>query len=84
MWKTGITCIFIFKEEKEMNDNRIREIINEELTKSEVENIASRRANSIITSNDFKRKVKEITADVIEDFMKVMWQRSGTWKGSVR
>lgn len=67
-----------------MNDSRIRRIIMEEITKSEVESIASAKANSVVGSNDFKKKVREITADVIEDFIKTLWQRSGSWKSSIR
>ena len=66
-----------------ISDKRIREIINEEITKTEVESITSNRISSAYKSNDFKKAVKEITAEVIEDLFRTIWNRSSTWKGGV-
>ena len=66
-----------------VSDKRIREIINEEISKAEVESIASNRISSGYKSNDFKKAVKEITAEVIEDLFRTLWNRSSTWKGGV-
>ena len=49
--------------------------INEELTKSDV--------RSEYKSADFKKAVKEISAEVIEDLFRTLWNRSSTWKGGV-
>ena len=51
--------------------------INEELTKSDVRSIMS----SEYKSADFKKAVKEISAEVIEDLFRTLWNRSSTWKG---
>lgn len=53
--------------------------INEELTKSDVRSIMS----SEYKSADFKKAVKEISAEVIEDLFRTLWNRSSTWKGGV-
>ena len=53
--------------------------INEELTKSDVSSIMS----SEYKSADFKKAVKEISAEVIEDLFRTLWNRSSTWKGGV-
>ena len=53
--------------------------INEELTKSDVRSIMS----SEYKSADFKKAVKEISAAVIEDLFRTLWNRSSTWKGGV-
>ena len=66
-----------------VSDNRIREIINEEINKTEVEAIVSNRISSSYSSRDFKKAVKEITADVIEDLFRTLWNRSSTWRGGV-
>ena len=66
-----------------ISENRIREIINEELSKTEVESIVSNRISSSYNSRDFKKAVKDITADVIEDLFRTLWNRSSTWKGGV-
>ena len=66
-----------------VSENRIREIINEEINKTEVESIVSNRLSSAYNSRDFKKAVKDITADVIEDLFRTLWNRSSTWKGGV-
>ena len=66
-----------------ISENRIREIINEEISKTEVESIVSNRISSAYNSRDFKKAVKDITADVIEDLFRTLWNRSSTWKGGV-
>ena len=66
-----------------ISESRIREIINEEISKTEVESIVSNRLSSAYNSMDFKKAVKDITADVIEDLFRTLWNRSSTWKGGV-
>ena len=55
-----------------VSDKRISQIINEEISKTEVESIVSNRLSSAYDSRDFKKAVKEITADVIEDVFKTV------------
>lgn len=66
-----------------ISENRIREIINEEISKTEVESIVSNRLSSAYNSRDFKKAVKEVTAEVIEDLFRTLWNRSSTWKGGI-
>lgn len=66
-----------------ISESRIKEIINEEISKTEVESIVSNRLSSAYNSRDFKKAVKDITADVIEDLFRTLWNRSSTWKGGV-
>jgi len=66
-----------------ISENRIRQIINEEINKTEVESIVSNRISSAYNSRDFKKAVKEITAEVIEDLFKTLWNRSSMWKGGI-
>lgn len=67
-----------------MNDKRIRQIIREELTKSDVNSIVQSKLSSYLNSNELKKKIKEITADVISTTFKVLWQRDNFWKSSVK
>ena len=57
--------------------------INEELTKSDVENIVSREIASEHNSDDFRKHIKKIAAEVIEDLYKTLWNRSSSWKGGL-
>ena len=66
-----------------VSDKRIRQIISEEISKTDVEAIVSRKLSSSYDSKDFKRAVKEVTADVIEDLFKTLWNRSSSWKGGI-
>ena len=66
-----------------ISENRIRDIINEEISKTEVESIVSNRLSSAYNSRDFKRAVKEVTAEVIEDLFRTLWNRSSAWKGGI-
>lgn len=62
-----------------ISEKRINQIITEEISKTDVENIVSRK----LDSNDFKKSVKEIVADVIEDLYRTLWNRSSTWRGGI-
>jgi hypothetical protein len=66
-----------------MRQDKLNRIIKEEITKAEVNSIVSNKIDSELRSNDFKKKVKEITAAVISDVFKVLWQRNNVWKGNV-
>lgn len=66
-----------------ISDKRIKEIINEEISKTEVESIVSNRISSAYGSRDFKKVVKEISAEVIEDLFRTLWNRSSTWRGGI-
>lgn len=57
----------------------VRGIIEEELTKSDVNSMISDK----MSSQEFKRKVKAITADVVNELFKILWQRNTLWKSSV-
>jgi hypothetical protein len=66
-----------------VSDKRISQIINEEISKTEVESIVSNRLSSAYNSKDFKKAVKEVTAEVIEDLFRTLWNRSSAWKGGI-
>jgi hypothetical protein len=43
-----------------------------------------RKLGSAIDSRDFEKKVKEISAEVISNLFKILWQRNSFWKTSVK
>lgn len=66
-----------------VSDKRLTEIINEELSKSDVNSMIDRKIDSSISSRDFQSAVKKITADVISELFKTLWQRNSSWMGSI-
>lgn len=67
-----------------ISDKRINQIITEEINKSEVENIANRKISSYCDSREFKKIVREIISDTLEDFFRTLWSRSSSWKGGLK
>ena len=66
-----------------VSDKRLTEIINEELSKSDVNSMIDRKIDSSISSRDFQSAVKKITADVISELFKTLWQRNSSWMGTI-
>lgn len=67
-----------------IDEKKIRNIVEEELTKAEVNSLINNKVDSILQSNEFKRKVKAITADVLEDLYRTMYQKKTFWQSSVK
>lgn len=65
-----------------MVNRQEKQHINEELTKSQIESIIKNRIDSTLSSRDFKKKVKELSADVVSEIFKLLWQRNNFWKNS--
>ena len=58
--------------------------INEEITKSEISDIVDSELTSFLKEKDFEKRVKEITAGVMEEFFKMMYNRRSFWKSEIR
>lgn len=67
-----------------IDEGKIRILVKEELTKAEVNSLINNKVDSILQSNEFKRKVKAITADVLEDLYRTMYQKKAFWQSSVK
>lgn len=65
-----------------MNDDKLRQIINEELTKSQVESMINSKLESSYSSKDFKKAVKDLSGEVVNEIFKLLWQRNNFWKSS--
>ena len=66
-----------------ISEKRLNQIITEEINKTDVENIVSRKINSTLDSRDFKKTVKDIVADVLEELYRTLWNRSSMWRGGI-
>ena len=66
-----------------MNRNRILEIIKEETTKTEVNDLIKSNNDKLLKSKEFEKQVKVISAKVIEELYKLMWQRKSFWVDSI-
>ena len=67
----------------EINESVLQRIISEELSKSDVNSMISSKLSSALSSREFKQKVKELSADVVGELFKLLWQRNNIWKSSV-
>lgn len=65
-------------------ENTIRRIVSEELTRSDVRNIFDSRMEDYIKEKEFKKAVRAMAVDVLEDFFNEMWRKKGMWKSSLK
>ena len=76
--------LFIYKNLNNMIlDARIHKILQEELTKNDVNSIVNSKIDSALSSRDFKKTVKELASDVINELFKQLWQKNTLWKNAV-
>jgi hypothetical protein len=68
---------------KIISENRIDQIISEEISKADVNNAIASKLASSYDSKEFKRAVKEVVADAIEDLYRTLFNRSSSWRGGV-
>ena len=68
---------------KMINESRIDQIISEEISKADVDRTVSSKLASSYDSREFKKAVKEIVADAIEDLYRTLFNRSSSWRGGV-
>ena len=66
-----------------IDENTLYKIINEELSKSDVSSMIISKFEDKLSSREFKKKVKEIAADVVNEIFKILWQRNSFWKPAV-
>ena len=67
-----------------MNERKLHSIIKEELTNSQVESMINSKLRSALKSTDFKKAVKELSADVVSEVFKILWQRNNMWMDSAK
>jgi len=67
-----------------ISESRLDRIITEEINKTDVESIVNRKISSSYDSREFKKMIRDIVADSIEDLYKTLFNKSSLWKGGVR
>jgi len=65
-------------------DKELKKLIVEELTKAEVQNMISNNKDTILNSKEFKLKVKDISAKVLEELYKILWTRKNFWSDAIK
>lgn len=65
-------------------ESKITAILNEELTKSEVQSLISSKINSSYNSPQFKKEVKELASKVVEELFKTLWQKRSFWENDIK
>ena len=58
--------------------------INENITKTDVNSIIQSKIEDFVKSKELEKRVRELTSDVISEFLKALWQRDNMWKSSIR
>lgn len=64
--------------------NRQRMILNEEITKSDVESIVRDKLSSYLKRREAETLIKDIVADCVERFFKMMYNKRGFWKNDIK
>lgn len=61
-----------------------KKYIIEEITKGEIDDLISKRLDTLIKSREFKSKVKEISGGVVEELFKILWTRKSFWSEPIK
>lgn len=65
-----------------LSENYLRSFLMEELTKGEISSLIASKLDTNMNSREFKKKVKEIAVDVVNEIFKILWQRNSFWKSA--
>ena len=66
-----------------MNQNLVK-LINEELSKTEIAALIKKKFDEKLSSKELEKKIKALSASVLEEFFKILWQRKSFWQDSVK
>lgn len=67
-----------------INEDYIRKIISEELSKQEVRSMIDSKISSFIKEREFESKIREMISDAFEHFFKDMYNKRGFWKNGIK
>lgn len=62
----------------------LRQVLNEELSKKEVEDIVSNELDKKFKSRDFERLINSITADAMSEFFDRLWMKKQFIKDCIK
>lgn len=67
-----------------MTGERIKQIINEELTKTEAEKLFNDKLEKEYKGKKFEDATRTVVADVLDDFFKNLWAKNNFWKSFIK
>jgi hypothetical protein len=66
-----------------MEKERVKQIIKEELTKTEVNDLIKQGNEKLLKSPAFEKMVRKVSAKVTEDLYRIFWQRKSFWSDEI-
>lgn len=63
---------------------KIKNIIKEELSKSEVNAMIVSKIDDIYSSRDFEKAVKKVSSEIIRTLFRTLWQHNSVWANTVK
>ena len=67
-----------------MNEDRIRQIIFEELSRQDIKAMIDSKLDSYIKEKEVEKHIRKIAVDVLEGFFREMWRKNGFWKNALK
>lgn len=58
--------------------------INEEITKAEIRSMIDGKLDDFLKDRELRRKIRELSADVLDDLFRELWQKKGFWKTGLK
>ena len=68
----------------QLNEETLKKIIYEELTKQEVKSLINSRLDGFMRERELKKLIRDITVDVLDDFFRELWQKKSFWKSTLK
>ena len=67
-----------------MNEEKIRQIIFEELSRQDIKAMIDGKLDSYIKEKEVEKHIRKIAVDVLDGFFREMWRKNGFWKNSLK
>lgn len=78
------SCMVVWKTKEQGEESNTYYLMKEDLDKRDVDRMIDKAIGDFMSSNDFKKKVINIAADVAEEFVDNLFARKAFWKGAIR
>lgn len=68
-----------------ITESQLKKLVNEDLTKNDVKSVVKGEISDYVGKNRaFEKRVKEITADVIKELFKTLWQKNNLYSADIK
>lgn len=68
----------------ETGNMKSRGLVIEEVTMSDVRSTADSKIDDLLKSRQFRKKVREVAVEVLDDFFREMWRKKGFWQTGLK